>query len=517
MKKLNHIVTLFIFTSLSITVFKIIHFFVTIPKENSFTKIDYIEVIQGEYSFIDIILAISVFISIAIIFTNILMKEKTYLKIRIPQYYYFFGNTFWSTIIHFSFFIIAIYFSVISSNLNDWISGDKELNSPLLLAVVIYLLSISIAFYALHHYSLIVIQKEENKKNNKAFTDKLNRLQEIVQLSPPGDFSKDLSEYVDIAEDFVSTSAVSKKSDTLKILTYLRSINIDLADPNYSYKNIKSIIDKNETEIDKNTIIKHIEILEKNIEEQMPYIRALLISYTRLSAFFDGKKPSDEKGYTYRANLMLSYNNKDKPIEGAFKYIPSICKGKEGEIITHYLSLDKNYSVKVNTDKKGIIDDNGNPKEFKFDDTINNFSIPFFIDDNKKQYNCFGAPRAISEVKCQFINDTQIEIDLWEKQSEPGKDIITEAKHNFMKDDVARSIISIPVQTSRYSQNHNSFDKVFGVVNIYCDSPDLMLGNEQKQQQFAHITTPLNISLARITSSHIIHISLLNALREIVK
>lgn len=43
-----------------------------------------------------------------------------------------------------------------------------------------------------------------------------------------------------------------------------------------------------------------------------------------------------------------------------------------------------------------------------------------------------------------------------------------------------------------------------GVVNIYRDKTNLMMGDQSKQKQFEHITTPLNFALARIVSQDII-------------
>jgi hypothetical protein len=78
----------------------------------------------------------------------------------------------------------------------------------------------------------------------------------------------------------------------------------------------------------------------------------------------------------------------------------------------------------------------------------------------------------------------------------------------------------MPLMQSRYDEIHKSSKHVMGVVNIYRDKTNLMMGNQQKQEQFEHITTPLNFALSKIVAHDMLyryHAGLLRGLLKFAK
>ena len=107
-------------------------------------------------------------------------------------------------------------------------------------------------------------------------------------------------------------------------------------------------------------------------------------------------------------------------------------------------------------------------------------------------------------------------IKKWRKEQMTPVEIIDEAERHFNQRDIAKSIISLPLMLSRYDVIHKSSRYVMGVVNIYRDKTDLMMGNPKKQEQFEHITTPLNFALSKIVAHDMVHRYHANLLQDIL-
>ncbi|MBB1465024.1 hypothetical protein H5300_17095 [Vibrio sp. SG41-7] len=426
-----------------------------------------------------------------------------------------------TSILHFSVFAVGIYFSVISSALNRWVSKDELLTqgASSLFSTVVAGFALSILIFVLNQTAIGKKKTLEDKNNQDTYREKIEELQQAIRLAPPNGFAKLLADYVDVADDFVQ--AVLQKSSRLQTARSYASklVGVESREIYQGIEKLHHKIDKTAINEKKEEIKKIIRTLESGQEVTASHIRAILAAYSRLAAQFDGIKPSGDN--IYRANLMLKYNISDKQIKQSdvFRYVPSILKGNESSSIKHYLTLHQEHSIKIFKEKERISEHDGSklvPLAFEADEDISTFSLPFFLGKDKKHYNCFGAPRAVVEVKHQIINDTQKEIENWSRQQVSPTELVEEAKEHFNRRDIAKSIISIPIMNSRYDEVHNSSIYVMGVVNIYRDKPDLMMGNASKQQQFVHITTPLNFALSKIVAHDMVYRYNVNFLKDVL-
>ena len=416
--------------------------------------------------------------------------------------------------LYFVVFLIGIYFSVTSSALNHWITGTAAMSNGTakLLAYVMATLFISIIIFLLNQIALGKRRKKEDKQNFDTYQEKIDQLENIIRLAPPNGFAKNLSNYVDVADDFVQI--INKNSHSINEYTKTVHSYFNVKNPQDFFKGIDHLKVEINTEsfnVNKNEIEKIIKLMNEAQDTNAKYIRAILVSYARLAALFDGIVPSRKDKNIYRANLMLKYGKVDKKIPSLkyFRYVPSVLVDQGVANVQHYLTLHEEHSVQVYSEKIGIAKRGENkeviPVEFERDFDIKSFSMPFFLDDKQKNYNCFGAPRAVAEVECQFINDTTLAIDEWRANQISPKEIIDEASKNFKSRDIAKSIISMPLMHSRYDEEHKSSKNVMGVVNIYRDKKNLMMGNTEKQEQFEHITTPLNFALSKIVAHDMVY------------
>lgn len=426
-----------------------------------------------------------------------------------------------TSVLHFTVFAVGIYFSVISSALNDWISKDILLTSSAssLFSIVVAGFALSIIVFMLNQIAIGKKRASEETSNQETYREKIEELQQAIRLAPANGFTKLLADYVDVADDFVQ--AVNQTSSELITARTYASQLLGVKSRDI-YQGVEKLYDKiNKKTINgkKEEIEDVIRTLEEGQKTTASHIRAILAAYSRLAAQFDGVDASNSN--IYRANLMLKYNINDKKIKDndIFRYVPSIIKGDEKRNIKHYLTLHKEHSIKIFQKKDRISTRDGKklvPLPFSPDEDISTFSLPFFLGEDKKHYNCFGAPRAVVEVKHQIINDTQKEIQDWGNQQVSPTELVEEAKVHFNRRDIAKSIISIPIMNSRYDEVHNSSTNVMGVVNIYRDKPNLMMGNASKQQQFVHITTPLNFALSKIVAHDMVYRYNVNFLRDVI-
>ncbi|ENT6849355.1 hypothetical protein ACFD7P_000890 [Vibrio vulnificus] len=435
-----------------------------------------------------------------------------------------------TSLLHFIVFAVGIYFSITSSEINKWIQKD-ELMSPgvsQVFASFVAILALSIVVFMLNQVAIGKHKKNEDDANQQLYREKIDDLENIIRFAPPNGFAKILSNYVDVADDFVQLTLQHSHTMTKQRVYATKLLNMDESDlfKGINYVTSNMVLSEDEIIGVQEEINETITQLEKAQEKTAEYIRCILVAYARLAALFDGITPSQKDNDIYRANLMLKYRSSDKelPDKSTFRYIPSVLLDQDNINIKHYLTLHEEHSVKVYREKTRItkMNDDGEiePIQFQKDGQIKTFSMPFFLRTDQKNYNCFGAPRAVADAECQFINDTQEEIKQWRMERKSPSEIVDEAEVRFDKNSIAKSIIAMPLMQSRYDEIHKSSKHVMGVVNIYRDKTNLMMGNQQKQEQFEHITTPLNFALSKIVAHDMLyryHAGLLRGLLKFAK
>ncbi|MCZ4338180.1 hypothetical protein [Shewanella colwelliana] len=442
--------------------------------------------------------------------------------------------------LHFSIFLIGIYFSIISSAIHLWVTTKSVLTYRESFSYSIAILCIAMVVFILNQLAINKKNSNQQERQTSSYNDKILKLQDLIRLAPANGFANTLAEYVDVADDFVQM-VVQNRSKANIALNYLRTEAPTKLD--FKFDAVKGITglstELNRTKVTKeaDAIKEHIKTLKEQSSNNEKYIRALLAAYARLAALFDGIEPSKPHNNIYRANLMLKYSSVDRTVPDLeqFRYVPAVLKEEvlgggerlKAGALTNYLTLHKELSVSIYTVKKSITkkinrDSEGKGREseyepvaFEPDSDIKEFSTPYFTMPAQKKYNCFGAPKAIADADCQFINDTILEIDSWKRDSSPPDELLEEARKHFSSHNRARSVISLPLMTSRYSEEHKK--NVMGVVNIYRDKTDIMMGTRSKQKEFGHITTPLNYALARIVSQDILARYYANFLQAILE
>jgi len=482
-------------------------------------SLDYFTFLLGKFRFGKVIHILYIVV-LLVGFLNLVCRSKLHENLQLRHYTNELSSPLCTSILHFIIFAVGIYFSVISSSIHRWLTEGTIVSYQNSFSNIIALFILSIIIFVLNQKALNKKKSETDNSLRTSYESKIDKLENIIRLAPPNDFSGILSNYVDVADDFVQAVNQNHKSAEKACLYAETTLKFKSV-----YKDISSFkteLNIDDVKLNENDILEMINVLKEHQQFNAKYIRALLIAYARLAALFDGESPSRTNNNVYRANLMLKYSNKDKSLPPAetIRYVPSVLKGHESLAITNYLTLHEEHSVEAYTEKVGITkkqtDGQFDPIKFDKDEGITTFSLPYFIGENKKSYNCFGAPRAVAVAEWQFINDTEDAIKDWESVFKPPIELVEEAKINFSARNIAKSIISIPLMHSRYDEDHKATKKVMGVVNIYRDKKDLMMGNKQKQKQFEHITTPLNFALAKIVTRDILHRYHANLLQEML-
>lgn len=458
-------------------------------------------------------LVIAVVNLLAYIFPKFKVKTPNFMRLRFNIE--LLSSPTCTSLLHFIVFAVGIYFSITSSEINKWIQNDELMSRGVsqVFASFVAILALSIVVFMLNQVAIGKRKKNEDDANQQVYREKIEDLEKIIRFAPPNGFAKVLSNYVDVADDFVQLTLQHSHKLTTQRMYASKLLSLEESDLfkgiSYVTTNMKlresAILEK------ANEINNVIEQLEKAQEKTAEYIRCILVAYARLAALFDGITPSQKDNDIYRANLMLKYRSSDKelPDKSTFRYIPSVLLDQDGINIKHYLTLHEEHSVKVYREKTRItkVNEDGEiePIQFQKDDHITTFSMPFFLRSDQKNYNCFGAPRAVADAECQFINNTQEEIKRWRMEKKSPSEIVDEAEMHFDKHSIAKSIIAMPLMQSRYDETHKSSKHVMGVVNIYRDKTNLMMGNRQKQEQFEHITTPLNFALSKIVAHDMLY------------
>ncbi|HDY7960731.1 TPA: hypothetical protein RQK63_004289 [Vibrio vulnificus] len=366
---------------------------------------------------------------------------------------------------------IGIYFSLQSADLLAWWNGSRDVTISLtgLQLALVMLLSSSFIFLE-SQLSTNAISMNLGKESKR----KVEQLEHVIRLAPPGDFSSLFAWYVDTINGW-----------TYNQLPYAQTA-----------------LDKKVREAGNNP--EELKALDKEyrnlIDNQKKHIRAILICYARLAAVFDNTKLG-EGSTVYRANIMIKMTKDIVQSDSVVNFLPSIIQNTHTHSVDYYLSLDPDYSVKIYSRSKSIISENGEVKNFDADN-VKELILPVFSKETDAVYNCFGAPRAVATGEPQFVIDTHDEIDEWSKLN-PGRQVIDAANSYYLDSKKARSILSIPLVLSRVTNKGTSPENIFGSVNIYRNTTKLLSGDESKKEQFVNILTPITQALSRVISLHL--------------
>ena len=366
---------------------------------------------------------------------------------------------------------IGIYFSLQSANLLAWWNGSGDVTISLtgLQLALVMLLSSSFIFLE-SQLSTNAISMNLSKESKQ----KVEQLEHVIRLAPPGDFSSLFAWYVDTINGW-----------TYNQLPYTQTE-----------------LDKKVRKVGNNP--EELKALEKEyselIDNQKEHIRAILICYARLAAVFDNTKLG-EGSTVYRANIMIKMTKDIIQSNSVVNFLPSIIQNTHTHSVDYYLSLNPDYSVKIYSRSKSITSENGKVKSFDADD-IKGLILPVFSKETDAVYNCFGAPRAVATGEPQFVIDTHDEIEEWSKLN-PGRQVIDAANSYYLDSKKARSILSIPLVLSRVTNKGTSPENIFGSINIYRNTTKLLSGDDSKKEQFVNILTPITQALSRVISLHL--------------
>ncbi|MCH2256012.1 MAG: hypothetical protein MK088_05220 [Alteromonas sp.] len=336
-----------------------------------------------------------------------------------------------------------------------------------------------LSFAGMYVNQVNAMQKEKLKEARESERNKT--LSTLIELAPASDFHELLGNYVDIIEDF-SFDLFSQQS--IEVLE------------------ARTEFDEGALEADK---LK--EIIGKTISAQQNYIRAALYAMGRLAASFDQASISPNSDVRYRVNLMMKFEiDALDSLSETHRYFPSI--KVEPDFL---LEMNNDYAVVLKDDRPHLL----NNKEVKFakDHEQRNCTMPVFVKSSKEQldeqkgmlkvlsnYNLFGAPESIRSGQPQYINDTVKEVEAW--RADGGvQELADEATEYFTKNAKAKSLISIPLSTSRYNEDDLNPSRMIAALNIIRDEKG-MLSNTKKADQFFHITRPIIISLSRMLNVH---------------
>ncbi|KAA8678600.1 hypothetical protein [Vibrio gigantis] len=426
--------------------------------------------------------------------------------------------------LHFIVIIVTIYFSVTSSAIDKWLTEDKLItgNVAIVFSWVVSLLCLSIIIFVLNQKSIGKKRTQDEDGRQESYEIKVKALEDIIRFAPPNGFAKVLSEYVDVADDF--GKEINKQHNQAKILdacsfAYKHFLDVPGKPPSFVFKGFEAIKPYTNNAVNlKNEMKEAIDSLKKQTDENAKYIRAILIAYARLAAHFEGVTPSERDKDIYRATLMLKYDAKDLRLgdKDNIKYVPAILTKTN---LDKFLTLHKEHSVKAYSGKMNITQKANNkfvPIDFKPDDEISTTYMPFFLGEERANYNCIGAPRVLGTCESQFINNVINEIEGWRGSDKSPIEIVDEAKEYFSKQNKPFSLMSFPLMHSRYDVEHKSAQYILGVVTISRDKKAMMMEEESKLEQFEHITTPLNFALCKIVHFDALHRYHINLLQEIL-
>jgi hypothetical protein len=389
--------------------------------------------------------------------------------------------------------LLGIYASVTSAEILTWLTNVSDTPSMSYTGFNYFLFSL---FILLLGYGLTGSANKRAKEfNNSLQKQRLNELEEVIRLAPPGAFSEQLSHYCDIMEDWSSNHIMMQTNK-------------------FAFIEDNSLND---------LVINEIEDV---LEEQRTYIRACLTAFARLAGTYDNASMNLSSPDTYRANIMLkttkniAHHLASGTESEAFKsrYFPKI-----NAIPDHRLYLDKRYSIKINNSDKAILEnelaenDFHIPVKFDPDSEIKNLILPVFENDpnidaygydqyeefDYKTYNLIGAPHALVTGHPQFIYDAEEQTEEWLGTGAP-KALYEAARQYFQNDKKGQSIISFPLLSNRYGNGSLKTDNISGALNIYRNTKNMFSKDDDKFNNFFHLTSPALVSLSRIVEFHLI-------------
>ncbi|WP_392340952.1 hypothetical protein [Moritella marina] len=377
--------------------------------------------------------------------------------------------------------VIGIYSSVTSAAILDWFSpkADKFGYAQYNIDMIIFVLAVVFLGFVRHGMLSAKLHKQERDE----YKENVTQLERVIRLAPPGKFASQLAHYGDILED-LSFDKFSKKG-----FDFLDSSDRKLSDWN------------------------------DVVEEQQNTIRACLIAFSRLAGSYDNAPLGVGSELEYRANLMFNTDDDKllKVLQEGKKHRDTFSIGLNSKP-TFQLVLNSEYSVLVTTEDETIINEldatsDYEVKPFEKDNQICDAVFPVYIEkktapedanshSNKASvYNLFGAPESIYSCHPKFISDTDYFASRLHERGTPKP--LAEAAINYYKSDVkGKSIVSLPLSTSRFLQSKLKPSSMNAVVNIYRNKSNLFLGDEDKFNTFCHLTLPLQISLSRLVVLH---------------
>lgn len=387
--------------------------------------------------------------------------------------------------------LVGIYASVTSAEILKWLTNNEKIAVTAYVGFdyFLFFLLVILIGYAFHGKA----SKEAQLKHDSIQKIRLQELEEVIRLAPPGSFSEQLSHYCDILEDW-SSKHVMKETNALAFIR------------------------------DESLTSKDFLKIEEALDNQREYIRACITAFARLAGTFDNAAMNLSSPDVYRANIMLKttedvagYLSKGSE-EFKSRYFPKINVTPD-----HRLFLDKRYSVKLTSSDKAILKDEQassgyhQPESFKHDDEVRNLILPVFdsnpnVDDygydvkaefDYATYNLIGAPRALVTGHAQFVYDAEIQIKTWLEEGAP-KALYNDAKIYFANDKKGQSIISFPLLCNRYGNGSLETKNISGALNIYRNTKNMFSGDNEKFLNFFHLTSPALVSLSRIIEYHLI-------------
>ncbi|MCG6278175.1 hypothetical protein K6U59_15340 [Vibrio vulnificus] len=403
----------------------------------------------------------------------------------------FFNSTLLPPVLNTTALLIGIYTSVTSTKILDWLTAnsDKLQSSYVGFDYCLFFFSAMLVGYYLHGNSV----RKSSLEQDAIQKERLEQLEEVIRLAPPGDFSEQLSHYCDVLEDWSSRHVMRETT-------------------NYAFV----AIDQNNKEI-----------FENLLETQRLYIRACLTAFSRLAGTYDNASMNLSSPDVYRANLMLKigdneidYLEKNSADNELFltRYFPKINVTPD-----HKLVLDKRYSVKLSNSDKTILKNEKAeqnyhlPAKYDYDDEVKNLILPVFTHNPNTNdynytsgeefdyhtYNLIGAPQALASGHPQFVYNSVVQVGEWLAEGAP-RVLYNQALNYFQNDKKGQSIISFPLLINRYGKNALQSSNITGTINIYRNTNNMFSGDKDKFNNFFHLTSPMLVSLSRITEYHLI-------------
>jgi len=421
---------------------------------------------------------------LSVFFTSLFYtKYKEYVSIVLENK--LFGHSITVQVLTVISLVLGIYASVTSASILSWLSPENNqigmANFGVEYIIFLFILVfISLVKYGIVTSRLLTTEKAEQKtfvaEIETKQTERVDELERVIRLAPPGNFPSQFADYADILEDFATTKVLQN------------TIAFEALPP------------------EKKTLQKWTEI----VKEQQNYIRASLIAFARLAGTYDNAALGPSSPLEYRANLMFKVKDPEllKILQKDKNHDKRFFLG-HGSSPTYQLILSREYSVLVSNEDETLVSDTDNQIDYKIktfpdDNAVADAIFPVYLDaeENDTVHNMFGAPKAISTCHPQFIVNTKNSANSLHQKGMSGP-IVKEAIDYFTGEKKGRSIISLPISHQRFLQSSLKPENMVGVLNIYRNKADLFSKDTEKFNNFSYLTLPLQISLSRIVHFHL--------------